>query len=147
MVPSGMLLVPGVRAEVMFYKGLLDKIGVEADMLQMGKYKGAGEPFTRTNMSEPLRESFDALMDDTYERFVASVAKDRKLEDYKVKTLIDQGLFTAEDAKKAGLVDQVIYARRVPPKTHQEISRSTNSIWSPSTRAAGRPKTSPASAA
>lgn len=109
MVPSGMLLIPGVRAEVTFFKGLLDKIGVEADMLQMGKFKGAGEPLTRTEMSDELRESLEAVIDDTYERFVANVAADRKLEDYQVRTYIDQGLFTAADARRAGLVDHVDY--------------------------------------
>ena len=44
MPPSGMLIVPGVRAEVTFYKGLLDKLGLEFDALQMGKFKGAAEP-------------------------------------------------------------------------------------------------------
>jgi protease IV len=101
--------VPGVRAEVMFYKGLLDKLGLEFDALQMGKYKGAAEPMTRTSMSGPLRESMEAIVDDTYEDIVATLSTDRKLKDYQVKSLIDQGLFTAAAAKKAGLVDVVAY--------------------------------------
>ncbi|MBN2023733.1 MAG: signal peptide peptidase SppA [Pirellulales bacterium] len=109
MTPSGVLVIPGVRADVMFYKGLLDKIGVKADMLQMGKYKGAGEPYTRSGMSPALRESFEAVVDDGYKRLVDTVAKDRKLEDYQVKTYIDQGLFTAAEAKKVRLIDQVLY--------------------------------------
>ena len=44
MPPSGMLIIPGVRAEITFYKGLLDKLGLQFDALQMGKYKGAAEP-------------------------------------------------------------------------------------------------------
>ena len=110
MPPSGMLIVPGVRAEVTFFKGLLDKLGLQFDALQMGKYKGAAEPLTRTEMSKPLRESFDALVDDTYEDMVATIAADRNLKDYKVKTLLDQGLFTAAAAQKGGLIDEVLYA-------------------------------------
>jgi protease-4 len=110
MPPSGMLIVPGVRAEVTFYKGLLDKLGLQFDALQMGKYKGAAEPLTRSAMSKPLRESLEALVDDTYENMVATIAADRRLKDYQVKTLLDQGLFTATAAKKAGLVDDVLYA-------------------------------------
>jgi protease-4 len=109
MPPSGMLIMPGVRAEVMFYKGLFDKLGIQFDMLQMGKYKGAAEPFTRTSMSPPLRESFEALVDDVYEDFVANIAAGRGMKDYRVKTLLDQGLFTAADARKAELIDQVVY--------------------------------------
>jgi protease-4 len=110
MPPSGMLIVPGVRAEITFYKGLLDKLGLQFDALQMGKYKGAAEPLTRNAMSKPLRESLEALVDDTYEDLVTTIAADRHMKDYQVKTLLDQGLFTAAAAKKAGLVDEVLYA-------------------------------------
>lgn len=109
MPPSGMLIIPGVRAEVTFYKGLLDKLGLQFDALQMGKYKGAAEPMTRNEMSKPLRESFEALIDDTYDDLVTTVAADRQLKPEQVKALLDQGLFTAAAAKKAGLVDDVLY--------------------------------------
>ncbi|MGD0896790.1 MAG: signal peptide peptidase SppA [Thermoguttaceae bacterium] len=110
MPPSGMLFLPGVRAEVTFLKGLLDKLGLEFDALQMGKYKSAAEPLTRKEMSKPFRESLDAIVDDVYEQMAATIAADRRLKDYQVKTLIDQGLFTASSAKRAGLVDDVLYA-------------------------------------
>jgi len=110
MPPSGTLILPGVRAEITFYKGLLDKLGIEFDLLQLGKYKGVSEPFTRTNMSKPLRESLETLVDDAYERMVEIIAADRRMKDHKVKTLLDQGLFTAAAAKKAGLIDRVVYA-------------------------------------
>ena len=101
---------PGVRAEITFYKGLLDKLGLQFDALQMGKYKGAVEPMTRNEMSKPLRESYDALVDDIYGDLVATIAADRKLKDYQVKTYLDQGLFTAQAAKKVGLIDETLYA-------------------------------------
>ena len=110
MPPSGTLMLPGVRAEVTFYKGLFDKLGIEFDMLQMGKYKGAAEPYTRTEMSAPLRESMEALVDDTYDDMARSIGADRGMKDYKIKTLIDRGLYTAAAARGAGLVDQVVYA-------------------------------------
>ena len=91
MPPSGMLIIPGVRAEVTFYKGLLDKLGLQFDALQMGKYKGAAEPLTRNEMSKPLRESFEALVDDIYDDLVATIAADRHLKDYQVKTLVGPG--------------------------------------------------------
>jgi protease IV len=110
MAPSGTLIVPGVRAEVTFYKGLLDKLGLQFDALQMGKYKGAAEPMTRTSMSPELKESMTAIVDDNYEDLVATLAADRKLKDYQVKSLLDVGMFTAETAAKAKLVDRVLYA-------------------------------------
>ncbi len=110
MPSSGMLIIPGVRAEVTFYKGLLDKLGLKFDALKMGKYKGAVEPFTRSSMSGPLRESLEAIVDDGYNAQVNIIAADRHLKDYQVKTLVDQGLFSATAAAKAGLIDRVCYA-------------------------------------
>jgi protease-4 len=122
MPPSGMLIVPGVRAEVTFYRGLLDKLGLEFDALQMGKYKGAVEPFTRNEMSKPLRESLDAIVDDTYQELIATIAADRKLADFQVKSLLDHGLFTAETAKKTGLIDEVAYADQFQDGLKQKLN-------------------------
>jgi protease-4 len=110
MPESGSLIIPGIRAEMMFYKGLLDKIGVEIEDMKMGKYKGALEPLTRRDMSQPLRESIEALVDDYYNDMTAAIAADRRLNKVTVKSLMDHGLFTAEAAKNAGLIDHVMYA-------------------------------------
>ncbi|MEN6558379.1 MAG: signal peptide peptidase SppA, partial [Thermoguttaceae bacterium] len=120
MPPSGMLVIPGVRAEMLFYKGLFDKVGLKFDALQMGRYKGAAEPLTRKEMSPDLRESLEALVDDAYEDLVTTIGGDRKMKDYKVKTLLDQGLFTAAAARKAGLIDDVVYADQL----HDDILKS-----------------------
>ena len=107
---SGVLIVPGVRMEVTFYKGLLDKLGLKFDALRMGKYKGFVEPYSRESMSAPLRESLQSLVDDTYDHMIATIAKDRHLEDYQVKSLVDRGLFSATAAQDGGLIDEVMYA-------------------------------------
>jgi protease-4 len=109
LAPPGVLLLPGVRAEVTFYKGLFEKLGIQFDMMQMGKYKGAAEPYTRREMSPAMRENMETLVDGLYEDLIATVAKDRKLEKDQVKKLIDEAIFTAEAARKARLVDRVTY--------------------------------------
>jgi protease-4 len=121
MPPPGVLLIPGVRAEVTFYKGLLDKLGLQFDVLKMGKYKGAAEPFTRKEMSPPLRESYEALVEDNYQDLLSVVAADRHLKDYQVKTYVDRSLFTAEDAKKAGLVDDVLYSDQIEEAIKKDL--------------------------
>ena len=113
LAPCGNLLLPGVRAEVTFYKGLFDKLGIEFDMMQMGKFKGAAEPFTRAEMSDEFRENMTAIIDDVYERQAELIAGDRGMKDYQVKVLIDQGLFTPSAAQRAKLVDQVAYADQI----------------------------------
>jgi protease IV len=121
MPPSGMLLIPGVRAEITFYKGLLDKLGLQFDALRMGKYKGAFEPLTNDKMSAPLRESYEALVDDNYQILLSTIAADRHLKDYQVKTYVDRGLFTPEDAKKAKLIDSVLYADEIQEAIQKKL--------------------------
>jgi protease IV len=121
MPPCGVVVIPGVRAEITFYKGLLDKLGLEFDVLKMGKYKGAAEPFTRKDMSQPLRESYEAIVEDNYQNMLSVIATNRKLKDYQVKTYVDRGLFSAEDAKKAGLIDQVLYSDQLEDAIKQKL--------------------------
>ncbi len=106
---SGMLMLPGVRAEVTFYKNLFDWLQIEPQMLRVGEYKSAGEPYTRSEMSPQFREELSAVLDSFYAQIVEQIATSRKLDPAKVQEIIDRGLLTAADAKAAGLVDQVVY--------------------------------------
>jgi protease IV len=109
MPPVSELTVSGVRMEITYFKGLLDKLGIKADMLQMGAYKGAAEPLTREKMSPEFRKQTEKVIDDFYQQLVDTVADERKLDIGKVKDLIDEGLFTADRAKEVGLIDHVEY--------------------------------------
>jgi protease-4 len=114
---SGWLMLTGVRAEVSFYKDLFDKIGVKADMLQMGAFKGAAEPFTRTSMSKEFRAQYEGVIDDYYQQsLVQRIVESRASKDLsvdKVKKLIDEGPYTARGALAAGLIDHVAYANQL----------------------------------
>src|SRR5262249_35357970 len=103
----------GVRAEVTFYKDLFEKVGVKADMLQMGAYKGAAEPFTRNKLSPENRQQLESVLDDFYEQgMVARIAAARTRQKWtpeQVKKLIDRGPFSAKQAVKEGLIDGLAY--------------------------------------
>lgn len=109
MPESGMLMILGLRAEVDFYRNLLDLLRIKPDMLRMGAYKSAAEPYMNTEMSKEFREEMDALLDDYYAILVDTIASGRKLDAEKVKAAIDAGPFTAAEAKKLGLVDRIAY--------------------------------------
>ena len=100
MPESGSLMITGIQAEVMFFKGLFDKLGIQADFIQIGDFKGASEPLTRNKMSPEFRAQFEAVINDYYEHIVETIAKDRKLDPAEVKKLIDLGMFTAERPAK-----------------------------------------------
>lgn len=110
---SSWLMLTGMRIEVSFYKDLFEKIGVQADMLQMGDFKGAAEPYTRTSLSEANRKQLTSVLDDRFDHgLVGRIAEARKkqgLTPAKVKKLIDGGPYSATAAKKAGLIDHVNY--------------------------------------
>jgi protease-4 len=109
LAPAATLELTGVRAEVTFFKEMLDKLGVEAEILQVGSFKGAAEPLTRSSMSPQLREQYEAFVGDLFEQLVERVSEDRSIPQAKVRELIDRGVFTAEAAREAGLVDAVGY--------------------------------------
>lgn len=110
MPESGMLVVAGIRAEYGFYKEMLAKLGIEADFMHMGDAKGAGEVYTRTEFSEPVRKNLTEMIDDLYDQIITTIATDRGLQVDDVRKAVDQGLFTAEAARNAGLIDRVLYS-------------------------------------
>ncbi|MCS6851228.1 MAG: signal peptide peptidase SppA [Gemmataceae bacterium] len=118
MPESGWLLLTGLRGEMLFFKDLLDKIGVRADMLQMGDFKGAAEPFTRSSMSPQLRQQLEGLFDDYFEKgMVEAIVQGRSgkgLTAAKARELIDRGPYTARAAVAAGLIDRIAYADQLP---------------------------------
>ena len=101
--PAATLEITGVRAEVTFFKALLDRLGVNAEILQVGEFKGAAEPLTRASMSPQLRAQYEGFVGDLFEQLIERVAADRKLSVERVRELVDTGVFPADAAREAGL--------------------------------------------
>jgi protease-4 len=106
---SGLVMLPGLRAEVSFYKNLFDWLEIQPQMLRVGEYKSAAEPYSRTEMSKEFREEMEMVLDGFYQQIVAQIAESRKLAPEKVREAIDIGVLTAAEAKQRGLVDHVGY--------------------------------------
>ncbi|HEY1550937.1 MAG TPA: S49 family peptidase, partial [Kofleriaceae bacterium] len=105
--PVGDVAITGPAAMPIHIKGLLDKLGVTADFIHIGAYKGAAEPLTRDAPSKEMEETLGAILDQRYATMVDIIATERKLDPNAVKALIDRGLFTSDEAKDAKLVDDV----------------------------------------
>lgn len=110
MPESGMVMLLGLRAEVTFYKGLLDWLDIKAEMLHVGEFKSAAEPYTRTEMSPAFRKQMEAILDDYYRQTIEIVAKARGLDAKEVEAAIDSGPHSAQAALKLGLIDRVAYS-------------------------------------
>jgi len=113
MPDQGNILMPGVQIGLMFWAGLFEKIHVQADMVQVGKFKGAAEPYTRTEASPEFKKEIDTLVDGMYGHLVSLVADNRKLTADEVKTAIDEGWLTGKRAQKLGLVDKLMNRDKV----------------------------------
>jgi len=121
LAPAGHLAVTGLASEVTFFKEALDKLGVEAQVSQVGRYKAAGEAFTREGMSAAHCEMIEALLDDLYAQVCEGVGSGRRKSKAQVRTLIDQGLFLAHEARDAGLIDGLCYEDEVPVLLETEL--------------------------
>jgi protease-4 len=111
--PEDPLFLKGLRAEIMYFKKTLDKLGVTVEVQHAGKYKDFGDMFTRADMSPETREVMSSVVDDLYGNLAARIAAARKKSPEEVRGIIDQGPFTATQAQKAGLVDELRFEDQV----------------------------------
>lgn len=109
LAPEGNLMVPGASAQMQFLAGTLEKLGMAADYVHVGRYKSAPEAMTRTEATEPHREMIASLVEAHYRDLVAMIARDRGLDEAAVAGLVDQGLFDGAGALAAALVDTLDY--------------------------------------
>jgi protease IV len=120
MPESGWLMIKGLAAEVTFYKGLFDKLGVKADWMQVGEFKSFGEPYTRTSMSPAFREEIGALLGDSYAMMAEAIARRQGIALADAKAIIDGGPYSPSAAKAVGLINKIGYADQI----EVEVARS-----------------------
>lgn len=108
MMEGGQIMIPGVGLSTMFVRGLLDKVGVKPDFVQIGEYKGAEEQFTRTKPSPELTEELNKVVDALYGQIVDGIAKHRNLPKQDVRAMIDLAAMNGATAKTKGYVDHLV---------------------------------------
>jgi len=108
--PTGIAEFKGFRSELMFFKGALDKLDIEAQVFKVGDYKSAVEPFILTEMSDDNREQIKEFLNDFYNIFLDGISKERSISSAELKNLANQAKITdAESAKNFNLVDVLTY--------------------------------------
>ncbi len=107
--PATTLELVGLRLEVLYFKKLLEYLGIEPEVVQIGAYKSAAEPFDREGMSEQSREMGDAILTDLQERMKERIAANRSVSESQVQDWIDQGPYSAQSCAELGLTDGVYY--------------------------------------
>ena len=113
--PQGMIEWKGLASTPIFYKDLLEKVGVEMQIFKVGTYKSAVEPWISNEMSEANREQISTYLADTWGKITSDVATSRNISSEELNTLADKMLMfhPAEESVKCGLVDTLIYKNDV----------------------------------
>lgn len=109
MAPVDTLMLKGVRFELTYLKGTLDKLGVQVEVEHAGKYKDYGDQFTRSNMSAETREVMTSVLDDIYGDLTSTIGRGRKKSPAEVASIMDDGPFQSDQAKANGLVDELLF--------------------------------------
>jgi protease-4 len=108
--PEGNLEMLGLKAQVMFYKGALEKLGINAQIIRHGKFKSAVEPFMLDKMSPANREQFDVLLNSIWGNITSEISKSRNISVEELNSIANNMLVTdGESAIKAKLVDGLLY--------------------------------------
>jgi protease-4 len=108
--PLGSLEINGLSSQQLFYSGAMAKYGIGVQVIRVGDYKAAVEPYTRENISPENRQQTQELLNDLWGNFTRSVGESRQIAANKIRTITEeQAVLEAKEALSSGLVDKVAY--------------------------------------
>ena len=114
MNPEGMIDFRGLSTELMFFKGSLEKLDIEAQIIKVGTYKSAVEPFILDKMSEPNRQQVNSFLGSMYDHFLTEISKSRKIPKSTLFTLADSAkVRNPKDALVYKMIDGLKYKDEV----------------------------------
>lgn len=106
--PAGSVDTVGIGVELVFAKDLLANVGIEANIFQIGRYKGTGEMMTRSHASEEVKLSLQGALGSIREQWLQGVEEGRS--GGMARAMVEKGPYTAQEARQLGLIDQVGYS-------------------------------------
>lgn len=124
--PGSMIGSIGVIMESFDISKVMEKIGIKTQNIKMGKYKEVGTPTRK--WSEVEKNELHKVIKDTYHMFIKDVAEARGLKEKNYKTFADAHIFTASQAQKVGLIDEVATISKAKEMVIK-LSKVKNPIW------------------
>lgn len=120
--PQGVLDFRGLATSVVFFKDALDKLGVDMQILKVGTYKSAVEPFMMNSMSAENEEQVSAYLHSIYDHFLTDIAEADRLSKDSLKNIADgYQVQEPDDAKRLGMVDDLLYKDEVLAKLKEKL--------------------------
>lgn len=123
LMPEGDCDFHGLYSESMYFKELLEKLGVKADVIHIGDFKSFGENYYRTGPSDYALKQEEKLIDSIYGQIVENVASGRKLTPEQVQAIIDDGALTPRRAVEAKLADDLMYRTDLVKKLQETYGK------------------------
>ncbi len=125
--PEGNITFKGLAAELSFFKGTLEKLDVQAQIIRHGKYKSAVEPFFMDKMSDANREQYQKLLDVLWKQMLDGISAQRKIAIEELNLIADSlKIQIAADALKYKLVDKLVYRDEVLADLRVELGIKEN---------------------
>ena len=136
--PSGLLDWHGIAMQPMFWTGLMEKVGVKAQVFKVGTYKSAVEPFILKEMSPANREQVESMITDLWKETCTAVASSRKLSPDSLNAYADRYITLADgaDYKRLKLVDDLTYVDQVRDELRKRMNDKEVTFVSPEVVAA-----------
>jgi len=124
--PQGLLGLTGCSSQTLFYKGLLQKAGIEMMVFKVGTYKGAVEPFIADKLSEANREQITSYLSGIWNNVTKGIADSRNISTEEVNAFADNGLFFADPSKavECGLIDGLKYRSEVETSLMEQAGQT-----------------------
>lgn len=124
--PAGYLELRGLKAELIYLAGTLEKLGLYADFLSIGQFKTAPEILTRKTISEAESLQTSVLLDDLYDQMVFDIARDRGFAEKELGSIIDTGPFSPKNAENTGLVNGLVFKDEILENLDMYFSKKYN---------------------
>ena len=119
--PQGTIDLRGLSLQNYYFKGLLDMLQIDIEVVKHGRYKSAVEPYSRTDMSEASREQSTALANSIWGTFTKDISKSRKISVEQLNEIADSLLIQrGSDALKYKLVDELNYRTEYLKALHEK---------------------------
>jgi protease-4 len=127
MMPGGIVEFNGFSSESVFFKGLLDKLGITAEVFRVGEYKSAVEPFLTDKMSEANRQQTLSYLNALHEVHLSSIAESKKYNLVELRNISERMLIrNTNDAVKYGIVTDSAYQDEVMAKINAKMGIEDN---------------------
>lgn len=123
MQPSGTLALTGLISQTPFYRGTLDKLGIQPRLDHRKEYKNYMNIFTETEYTDAHREAVEAVVDSFLNQIARGIAESRKRTEAEARDLIAAGPYSGQQAVEAGLIDRLFYWDEVDEMLHERFGR------------------------